>query len=110
LFSRSISRHGVLVRSLVASHLLAFGGTNLAKLARRFGVQRWTLRSAIERHRTRRPDLFGVPLNQILAAVASTTYGRPASTEKSEPPIGNSRSDTSVRPTENCLTLEGAWD
>lgn len=73
LFSRSISRQGVLVRSLVAWHILALGGTNLAKLARRFGVRRWTLRSAIERHRTRRPDLFSVPLNQILAVVASMT-------------------------------------
>jgi putative transposase len=77
LFSRSISRHGVLVRSLVASHMLAFGGTNLAELARQFGIRRWTLRSAIERHRTRRPDLFSVPLNQILAAAVSTTDGRP---------------------------------
>jgi putative transposase len=73
LFSRSISRHGVLVRSLVASHMLSFGGTNLAKLARQFGIQRWTLRSAIERHRTRRPDLFGVPLSRILETVASAT-------------------------------------
>ena len=73
LLSRSISRHGVLVRSLVACHMLSLGGTNLAKLARQFGIQRWTLRSAIERHRKRRPDLFGVPLNQIMEAVASTT-------------------------------------
>jgi putative transposase len=111
LFSRSISRHGVLVRSLVASHMLVCGGTNLAKLARRFGVQRWTLRSAIERHRARRPDLFGVPLNQILAAVASsTTDDRPRSFEKPESAIGKSRPETSARTTESCLALEGPWD
>jgi putative transposase len=117
LFSRSISRQGVLVRSLVAWHISRRGGTNLAELARQFGVRRWTLRSAIERHRTRRPDLFSVPLNQILAAVAGMTDGRPASIEESEPPIeeseppiGNNRSDTSRRPTQYCRTLDGASD
>jgi putative transposase len=79
LFIRSVSREAVLVRSLVAWHILALGGTNLAKLARRFGVRRWTLRSAIERHRTRRPDLFSVPLNQILAAVATMPGSAPSS-------------------------------
>jgi putative transposase len=96
LFSRSISRHGVLVRSLVASHMLTFDGTSVAELARQFGIRRWTLRSAIERHRTRRPDLFNVPLNQILAAAASMSEGRPAWIEKSAPRIGNNRSDSSL--------------
>jgi putative transposase len=95
LFCRPISRHGVLVRSLVAWHMLALGGTNLAQLARQFGVRRWTLRSAVERHRSRHPELFSVPLNQILAAAARMTDSRPGSIEKSELLIGNDRPDTS---------------
>jgi putative transposase len=69
VFSRSISRHGVLVRSLVAWHVLGCGAANLAQLARWFGVRRWTLRAAIERHRASQPDLFGVPLTDIMAPV-----------------------------------------
>jgi hypothetical protein len=73
LFSRSISRHGVLVRSLVAWHVLGCGAANLAQLARWFGIRRWTLRAAIERHRASEPDLFSAPLAYILTPVQSLT-------------------------------------
>jgi putative transposase len=79
VFSRSISRHGVLVRSLVAWHVLGCGAANLAQLARWFGIRRWTLRAAIERHRASHPDLFSVPLACILAPVESLT-AEPGST------------------------------
>jgi REP element-mobilizing transposase RayT len=69
LFARSISRHGVLVRSLVAWHVLGCGACNLAQLAQWFGVRRWTLRAAIERHRVNQAELFNVPLTVILAPV-----------------------------------------
>lgn len=77
LFSRPISRHGALVRSLVAWHVHRSGTANLAQLARRFGIRRWTLRAAIERHRARQPELFRVPLANILAPVPSPTSQSP---------------------------------
>jgi putative transposase len=69
LFSHETSRRAVLVRSLVAWHVLGCGTANLAQLARWFGVRRWTLRAAIERHRGNHADLFSVPLDRIMGSV-----------------------------------------
>jgi putative transposase len=71
IFARSGPRRRVLVRSLVAWHVRACGAANLADLARWFGVRRWTLGSAIERHCLNNPDLFSVPLESILAQAPS---------------------------------------
>lgn len=89
LFSRPLSRHAVLVRSLVAWHLLAFGGTNLARIARQFSVRRWTLRSAMQRHCRCHPELFNVPLDEILGAAARTTDSRARALEQSKPSMGS---------------------
>jgi len=110
LFSPSRSHQGVLARSLVAWQMLGLGGTNLASLARWFGVRRWTLRLAIERHRARHPDLFSVPLNEVLGAVAGMTAGGPASIEESKPPIDSNPSGTCPGPTDCCRAPDGGGD
>ena len=78
IFARSGSRRRVLVRSLVAWHVRACGAANLAVLARWFGVRRWTLGSAIERHCLNNPDLFNVPLESILAQAPSLSDVAPS--------------------------------
>jgi hypothetical protein len=97
LFSHAISRHGVLLRSLVAWHVLGSGAGNVAQVARWFGVRRWTLRAGIERHRANSPDLFNVPLDQILSGVMSPGRDtQPASAENLEERLNPSLDHSSV--------------